>query len=67
MIGLKRLSCLGEERRMSGHEVAVGGQSWSWSIACPMATMSRVGHKLPQQLGLLVSRLQDQGNSLSQS
>jgi hypothetical protein len=27
VVGLKRLSCLGEERRMRSHEVAVGGQS----------------------------------------
>jgi hypothetical protein len=57
MVGLKRLSCLGEERWMSGREVAIGG--WSGSIPFPIATMSRVGHKLPQQLGLLVSRLND--------
>jgi hypothetical protein len=31
VVGLKRLSCLGEERRMHSHEVAVGGRSWSWS------------------------------------
>jgi hypothetical protein len=27
VVGLKRLSCLGEERRVRSHEVAVGGQS----------------------------------------
>jgi hypothetical protein len=59
VVGLKRLSCLGEERRMRGREVAVGGQSWSWSIPCPIATTGGVGHKLPQQLGLLVAGLKD--------
>jgi hypothetical protein len=47
VIGLKTLSCLGEERRVSGREVAVGGRSWSGSISCPIATMSGVGHELP--------------------
>jgi hypothetical protein len=46
VIGLERLSCLGEKRRVSSHEVAVGSQSWSGSIPCHMATMSRVGHQL---------------------
>jgi hypothetical protein len=46
VIGLERLSCLGEERRMSGHKVAVGSQSWSRSIPCPMTAASRVGHQL---------------------
>jgi hypothetical protein len=59
VIGLKRLSCLGEEWRVSGREVAVGGQSWSRSISCTIATMSGVGHKLPQQLGLLIAGLKD--------
>jgi hypothetical protein len=66
MVGLKRLSCLGQDRRMSGHEVAVGGQSCSGSIPCPIDTTSRVGHKLPQQLSLLISGLKDRGDSLSQ-
>jgi hypothetical protein len=54
VISLERLSYLSEERRVSGHKVAVGGRSWSGSIPCPIATMSRVGHKLPQQLSMLV-------------
>jgi hypothetical protein len=29
VVGLKRLSCLGEERWMCSREVAVGGRSWS--------------------------------------
>jgi hypothetical protein len=29
VVGLKRLSCLGEERCVRSHEVAVDGQSWS--------------------------------------
>jgi hypothetical protein len=29
VVSLKRLSCLGEERRMHNREVAVGGRSWS--------------------------------------
>jgi hypothetical protein len=66
MVGLKRLSCLGQDRRMSGREVAVGGQSWSGSIPYPIDTTSRVGHKLPQQLSLLISGLKDRGDSLSQ-
>jgi hypothetical protein len=59
MIGLKRLSCLGEERRVSDREVSVGGRSRSESISCPIATTSRVGHELPQQLGLLIVGLKD--------
>jgi hypothetical protein len=27
VVGLERLSCLGEEQQMSGHEVTVGGRS----------------------------------------
>jgi hypothetical protein len=46
VISLERLSCLSEERWVSGHEVAVGGWSGSGSIAVPIATMSRVGHEL---------------------
>jgi hypothetical protein len=46
VIGLERLSCLGEERQVSGRKVAIGSQSWSGSIPHPMATMSRVGHQL---------------------
>jgi hypothetical protein len=57
MVGLKRLSCIGAERRMSGCDVIVGGQSWSGSIPCPMDTTSKVDHKLPQQLDVLVSGL----------
>jgi hypothetical protein len=67
MVGLKRLSCLGEERRVHSREVVVGGRSWSGSISCPIATTSRVGHELPQQLGLLVMRLKDRGDRLSQT
>jgi hypothetical protein len=46
MIGLERLSCLGEEQRVSGYKVAVGSQSSSGSIPCPMAATGRVGHQL---------------------
>jgi hypothetical protein len=67
VISLKSLSCLGEERRVSDREVAVGGKSWSGSISCPIATMSKVGHELPQQLGLLVVGLKDRGDRLSQT
>jgi hypothetical protein len=45
VIGLERFSCLSEERRVSSREVAVGSQSWSGSIPCPMAAPSRVGHQ----------------------
>jgi hypothetical protein len=44
VIGLERLSCLGEERRVSGRKVAIGSGSWSGSVPHPMATVSRVGH-----------------------
>jgi hypothetical protein len=37
-IDLERLSCLGEEQRVSSREVTVGSRSWSGSIPCPMAT-----------------------------
>jgi hypothetical protein len=47
VIDLERLSCLGEERRVCGHKVAIGSRSWSRSIPCPMATTSRVFHQLP--------------------
>jgi hypothetical protein len=66
MVSLKRLSYLSEEQWMSGCEVTVGSQSWSGSISCPIASMSRVGHELPQQLSLLISGLKDRGDSLSQ-
>jgi hypothetical protein len=46
VIGLERLSWLGEERRVSGRKVAVGSRSWSGSIPHPMAAVSRVGHQL---------------------
>jgi hypothetical protein len=46
VIGLEGLSCLIEERRVSGHKVTVGSQSWSGSIPYPMAATSRVGHQL---------------------
>jgi hypothetical protein len=59
VVGLKRLSCLGEERRMRSREVAVGGGSWGWSIPCHIATMGGVGHELPEQLGLLIAGLKD--------
>jgi hypothetical protein len=57
VVGLKRLSSLGEERRMRSREVAVGG--WSWSIPYPIATTGGAGNELPQQLGLLVVGLKD--------
>jgi hypothetical protein len=46
VIGLERLSCLSEERRVSGRKVAVGSWSWSGSIPFPIATTSRDGHQL---------------------
>jgi hypothetical protein len=46
VISLERLSCLSEERRVSGREVAIGGWSESGSIPDPIATTSRVGHEL---------------------
>jgi hypothetical protein len=67
VVGLKRLSCLGEERRVRSHEVAVGGQSWSGSISCPIATMGGVGNELSQQLSLLIVGLKDRGDRLSQT
>jgi hypothetical protein len=59
VVGLKRLSCLGEERRVRSREVAVSGQSWSWSISCPITTTGGVGNELPQQLGLFIAELKD--------
>jgi hypothetical protein len=47
VIGLKRLSCLGEEGWVSGREVTIGGRSWSGSISCPITATSGVGHELP--------------------
>jgi hypothetical protein len=67
VVSLKRLSCLGEERRVRSREVAIGGWSWSGSIPCPIATTGRVGNELPQQLGLLVAGLKDGGDRLSQT
>jgi hypothetical protein len=67
VVGLKRLSCLGEKRRMRSREVAVGGRSWSWSIACPITTTGGVGHELPQQFSLLIAGLKNRGNRLSQT
>jgi hypothetical protein len=67
VVGLKRLSCLGEERRVRSREVAVGGRSWSGSISCPIATMGGVGNELPQQLSLLIAGLKDRGDRLSQT
>jgi hypothetical protein len=67
VISPERLSCLGEERQMSDPKVTVGGQSWSGSIFCPIATTSGVGHELLQQLGLLIVGLKDRGDRLSQA
>jgi hypothetical protein len=67
VVGLKRLSCLGEEQRVSSREVAVGGWSWSGSISYPIATTGGVRNELPQQLGLLVVGLKDRGDRLSQT
>jgi hypothetical protein len=67
VIDLKRLSCLGEERRVSGCKVAIGSRSWSGSISCPIATMSGVVHELLQQLGLLIAGLEERGDRLSQT
>jgi hypothetical protein len=46
MVSLKRLSYLGEERRVRSREVAVRGRSWS--ISCPIATTGGVGNELSQ-------------------
>jgi hypothetical protein len=59
VVCLQRPSCLGEERRVRSREVVVGGQSWSWSISCPIATTIGVGNELLQQLSLLIVRLKD--------
>ena len=67
VVSLKRLSCLGEERRMRSREVAVGGRSWSWNIPCPIATTGGVGHELPQQFSLLIVGLKNRGDCLSQT
>jgi hypothetical protein len=65
VVGLQRLSCLGEMRRVRSRKVTLGGRSWS--ISCPIATMGGVGNELPQQLGLLVAELKDRGDRLSQT
>jgi hypothetical protein len=69
VVGVKRLSCLGEERRMRSREVAVGGRSWSWSwsIPCPIATTGGVGHELPQQFSLFIAGFKNRGDRLSQT
>jgi hypothetical protein len=67
VVGLKRLSCLGEEWQVHTHKVAVGGRSWSRSIPCPIATIGGIGNELPQQLSLLITGLKDRGNRLSQT
>jgi hypothetical protein len=67
VIGFERLSCLSEEQRVSGREVTAGGRSWTGSISYPNALASRVARELPQQLGLLVMGLKDQGDRLSQT
>jgi hypothetical protein len=67
VVGLQRLSCLGEERRVCSYKVVVGGQSWSWSISRPIATTGGVSNELPLQLGLLVVGLKDRGDRLSQT
>jgi hypothetical protein len=65
VVGLKRLSCLGEERRVRICEFTVGDRSWS--ITCPIATTGGVGNELSQQLGLLIMGLKDRGDRLSQT
>jgi hypothetical protein len=67
VIGLERLFCLGEERRVSGREVAIGCRSWSGSISCPIAPMIGVVHETTQQLGLFIPGLKDRSDRLSQS
>jgi hypothetical protein len=67
VISLERLSCLGEERWVSSREVAIGGRSRSGSIPGSIATTSRVGHELTQQLSLLVPGLEDHDDHLSQT
>jgi hypothetical protein len=67
VISLERLSCLGEERWVCGRKVTVGGRSTSGSIPGPIATTSRVGHELTQQLSLLIPGLEDRCDCLSQT
>jgi hypothetical protein len=67
VVRLKRLSCLGEERWVRSRKIAIGGQSWSWSISCPITTTDRVGTELPHQLSLLIVGLKDRDNHLSQT
>jgi hypothetical protein len=67
VVGLERLSCLGEERWVSVRNVIVGSQSWSRSIPHPVDTTSRVGHQLSYQLSLLITGLKDRGDRLSQT
>jgi hypothetical protein len=46
VVCLKRLSYLGEERRVRSRKITVGGWSWSWSISCPISTTGGVGNEL---------------------
>jgi hypothetical protein len=68
VIGLQRFSCLSEEQRVGGREVPICGGSLSMVVSSPVAPTSWSGvvHELPWQLGLLIPRLEDGGNSLSQ-
>jgi hypothetical protein len=68
VVGFQRLSCLCEEQQVSGHEVPIHGWILSMVVPSPMASTSwsGVGHELPQQLILLILRLEDGGNSLGQ-
>jgi hypothetical protein len=66
MIGLKRFSCFGEGWRAGCQELRIGGRSLPLGVPHPIATTSRVVHELVQQFGLLVPRLEDGGDGLSQ-
>jgi hypothetical protein len=57
----------GSPASVKSRKVTVGGWSGSGSISCLIASMSRVGHELSQQLGLLIAGLKDRGNRLSQT
>jgi hypothetical protein len=68
VMSFQRLSGLNEERWVSGRELLICGWSLSMVVPSPVASMSwsGVGHELPQQLGLLILRVEDGGNSLGQ-
>jgi hypothetical protein len=61
-----RLTRFGEGRGMSGQKFPIGGWSLTLSVLHSIPTTSEVLHELAQQLSLLIPRLRDGGDGLSQ-